>query len=478
VAATDAALEPLLRPLLDAGRSGRTLVVLTSDHGEALGDHGEATHGLFAYEPVLRVPLIVFAPRLIGPGVEAGPARHVDLLPTILDAVAVPVPEGLPGRALLATAAAPDQATYFEALSASLNRGWAPLRGIVRAGTKYVDLPIPELYDLAADPREERNLAEAQARRADDLFKLLSAFSAADRGPQRGEVGAETLERLRGLGYVSSSGDRSKVRYTAEDDPKRLIALDGMLQDVLARYQAGDLPGALAASRDLVRARPGMALSWMQLAHLEREAGNLAAGIDALGTALALMPGDAQTASLLAAYLTESGRAADALAVLAPFAVREPADIQILTTYALALGRAGRFDDAQGALGRARRADPTNATVLVHEGTLHVMAGNRAAAKAAFAAALTQNPSLTRAHSSLGVLAAEDGQMEEAAAHWRQAIALDPREAGKLLPLAGALMQKGRVAEARACLELFVSAAPPALYAADIAKARAWLAQQ
>jgi Flp pilus assembly protein TadD len=349
---------------------------------------------------------------------------------------------------------------------------------VVRSATKYIDLPVPELYDLAADPHEARNLAEAQARRADDLFKALSAFSAADRGPQRGQVSAETLERLRGLGYVSSSGDRSKTRYTAEDDPKGLIALDGMLQDVLARYQAGDLPGALAASRDLVRARPGMALSWMQLAHLEREAGNLAAGIDALGKALALMPADAQAASLLGAYLTEAGRAADALAVLAPFAQRDPADIQILTTYALALGRAGRFGEALAALDRARRVDPTNATVLVHEGTLHMMAGDRAKARAAFTAALAQNAGLTRAHGALGVLAAEDGRMDEAAGHWRRAIALDPREAGKLLPLAGALMQRGRAAEARACLELFVSTAPPALYAADLAKARAWLAQQ
>ena len=101
VAATDAFLTPLLEPLVSAGRNGRTLVVLTSDHGESLGDHGEATHGVFAYEATLKVPLVFYQPRLFQPVVVDTAAQHVDVLPTVLDALALAVPPGLPGRSLL-----------------------------------------------------------------------------------------------------------------------------------------------------------------------------------------------------------------------------------------------------------------------------------------------------------------------------------------------------------------------------------------
>src|SRR6185436_9129254 len=100
VAAADAALEPLLAPLLKAEAAGRALVVPTADHGESLGEHGEKTHGIFAYEGTLHVPLILYCPRLLASRVVARPVRHVDLVPTILDALALPVPEGLAGRSL------------------------------------------------------------------------------------------------------------------------------------------------------------------------------------------------------------------------------------------------------------------------------------------------------------------------------------------------------------------------------------------
>ncbi len=96
VSAADAALQPLLAPILSAGRDGRTLVVLTSDHGESLGEHGEATHGVFAYEAALKVPLIVYQPRLVPVAVIDAPAQHIDLLPTILDAVALESPSDSP----------------------------------------------------------------------------------------------------------------------------------------------------------------------------------------------------------------------------------------------------------------------------------------------------------------------------------------------------------------------------------------------
>src|SRR5262249_9542482 len=168
VAAADAALAPLLEPILSEGERGRTLVVLTADHGESRGEHGEATHGIFAYEATLRVPLVLYAPRLVAPRTVASPARHVDLLPTILGALGLGVPPGLPGKSLLDAAegrAAASEATYFEALSGSLNRGWAPVFGAIQGGWKYVDLPIPELYDLGADPREEHDLASREPAR-------------------------------------------------------------------------------------------------------------------------------------------------------------------------------------------------------------------------------------------------------------------------------------------------------------------------
>src|SRR5438552_6433944 len=241
VAATDAALAPLLDPIVARGRDGQTLVVLTADHGESLGEHDETTHGIFAYEATLRVPLIVFAPRLAPPHVVSEPARHVDLLPTILEALSIREPDGLPGRSLLPVVQSSsaesrrsdsDDTIYFEALSGNLNRGWAPLHGLLRHRLKYIDLPVPELYDLDHDPGEVHNLATAQPQKVDEMRTALSASAADGREAVRRSESPETRERLRSLGYIGTSADASKTRYTEADDPKRLIQPDVLLPDV------------------------------------------------------------------------------------------------------------------------------------------------------------------------------------------------------------------------------------------------------
>jgi arylsulfatase A-like enzyme len=170
VAAADAALEPLLRPLLEAGKSGRTLVVLTSDHGEAPRDHAERTHTLPAREPMLRVPLLLFAPSVFGPAVARTPARHVDVLPTILDFLEIETPGGLAGaslRTLVVKGPGAAPPSYFEVPAGAGERG--PRQGVVDQGWKYVAGPVPELYDLTTDPSETRNLA---ADRQDQVARL------------------------------------------------------------------------------------------------------------------------------------------------------------------------------------------------------------------------------------------------------------------------------------------------------------------
>ena len=479
VAAVDVALQPLIEPILDAGSAGRTLVVFTSDHGESLGEHGEATHGIFAYDATLRVPLVLFAPRLWGATIVDTPAFHVDLMPTVLDAIGAAPAAGLAGRSLLSAIHGenpPARPLYFEALSGMLNRGWAPLRGVVGAGFKYIDLPVPELYDLSRDPGERLNLAAAFPARVRELQSVLQDFQTQSGGPQAAAVreNADVRDRLRALGYVTAVA-RQAVSYTADDDPKRLIELDRMLQEVVALYLDGDLRQAIERCRELVSRRPQMAVSWLHLAHLEREAGNLPAAIDALNRARALEPDDAQTAALLGSYLTEAGRAAAAVALLEPLASRPDADPQVLEADALGLARLGRHDDALSALDRARTADPTSAAVLVHVGTVQLMAGRPDRARAAFEEALALNPVLPRAHSSLAALAAETGDGKTALAHWQSAVAQDPGEFRTVLGVSVGLIQHGRAHEARPYLEFFAASAPTAPFGADVARAREWL---
>jgi arylsulfatase A-like enzyme/Flp pilus assembly protein TadD len=484
VAAADAALAPLLEPVLAAAARGRTLVVLTADHGESLGEHGEATHGIFAYEAALRVPLVLYQPRLFAPRHVCEPVRHVDILPTILDALALPVPHGLPGRSLLAVAAgasaeasrAGATTSYFEALSGRLNRGWAPLHGVIRARSKYVDLPIPELYDLGSDPQEARNLAGRERRRLGELRALLASLRSTEGPIDRREEGMVTRERLRTLGYVSAGTSPAKERYTEEDDPKRLIALDAMMQEVAGAYVAGDLPAALARCRQLVGLRPQMLVSLLELAHLERESGDLGAAVGTLGRALALNPDDTVTASLLGAYLTQAGKARAAVNLLESYARRADPDVEVLTTLGLALARLERVPEALATLARAREREPGNAMILVEIGTVHIMARDEQRARGAFEAALALNPGVARAHSSLGFLLAEHGRADEALDHWREALALDPRERDALLALGMLLRRRGRPAEARIYLELFVASAPRGAPARDVERVRQWLA--
>src|SRR5205823_2128291 len=174
--------------LTSAGQLDRTLVVVAADHGESLGEHGERTHGVFAYDATLRVPWLVWAGRRITPRAFDEPARLIDLAPTLLDLAGIRPPDTFDGRSMLPAlnangprsvrvqADAADgggRIAYFEAMDANLTRNWAPLSGLVSGHYKLIELPGPELYDLAADPGETTNLFTREGERARTLEALL-----------------------------------------------------------------------------------------------------------------------------------------------------------------------------------------------------------------------------------------------------------------------------------------------------------------
>jgi arylsulfatase A-like enzyme/Tfp pilus assembly protein PilF len=485
VAATDAALAPLLDEVRAGSRP--TLVVVTGDHGEGLGDHGELSHGLFAYESTLRVPLIVAeiggargstgSPRASSGEVSHIPARHVDILPTILDATGIAAPAGLPGRSLLPAAerspAAQPRTSYFEAMSATLNRGWAPLTGVLADRDKFIDLPIAERYDLGADPGERVNLSARTPERDRALAATLRAFNAPPPGDRRDE-NPDAAARLRALGYVSGSAP-VKARYTDVDDPKRLVDLDRAVHDAVEAFGARRFDEAVRIYQSIVARRPDMALAYRHLAFVEWQRGNPAGAVDTLQRAIKAGITQPAVVAQLGGYLTDTGHSSEAIALLEPLARGSGLDAETLNSLGIAYISAGRKDEAEKTFQRVIAINPGSSVPLENLGVMALDRGDLAGARRDFDRAVLADPRSSRAHAGLGVVAVRSGDRRGAIDAWTRAVQLDPRNFDALYNLGTTLSRDGQADAARPYLEMFLKTAPPAFYAKDLKEVAALL---
>jgi arylsulfatase A-like enzyme/Tfp pilus assembly protein PilF len=475
VAAVDAALGPLFETVRSARRP--TLVVITGDHGEALGDHGESTHGLFAYESTLRIPLIMaeLKPALgasvlegdSGGEVSDDPARHVDILPTILDALRIAPPGELPGHSLRRKAdrrADADRPSYFEAMSPMLDYGWAPLTGVLAGREKFIDAPIAELYDLAVDPNEQTNLSGRAAGRRETLASRLREFHAPLPGVSVAED-PEAAKRLRSLGYLSGGAAR-KSRYAEADDPKRLVDIDQKMHDAVAADEEGRTAEAIELYRQVLARRPEMMAAARHLAFDYWRTGQTPAAINTLR--IVLKRGATPGAEIqLGTYLVEIGRAQEALTLLEKAAEADPT-LDALNALGIAYGRTGRAKEALAVFGRGLKIDPENPMIHENIGAIHLDAGQLGAAREEFERAIRANPASAQGHAGLATVAFKSGDRDTALASWKRAVELDASNWDALYNLGVQLMRVGRLAEARPYLEQFVRTAPASQYAKDI----------
>jgi arylsulfatase A-like enzyme/Tfp pilus assembly protein PilF len=469
VSAADSFLAPLLTPFLD-GKEKPALIVFTADHGEALGEHGELTHGLFAYEATLKVPLVLWGPG-VAPGRDSRPARHVDIVPTVLAALRLPVPPGLPGRSLLAPAAPAGAApSYFEALSACLTRGWAPLRGTLRDRRKLIDLPLPELYDLRDDPGEERNRYDQDRPAARALAALLPAESAWP--PAKGRVSSEEAARLGSLGYATATASHAGA-YTVEDDPKRLVGIDGELQRAMALYATRRFGEAADLYRKVIARRPTTSEAYEQLALALRQLERHDEAIAALETALAKGLGGETLRRQLGLALCEVGKAREAVAVLAP--VAGAGDAETVAAYGVALGDAGRYPEAIAALQRARAASPSDPAPLEDLGVVSLRMDRPVEAQRYLESALALNDRLPVSWNTLGVALFRQQHTGPALDAWERAVALDGRQYDALYNIGLVAADAGRRQQAVRALARFVDTAPPGRFGSELARARALL---
>jgi arylsulfatase A-like enzyme/Flp pilus assembly protein TadD len=416
-----------LRAALEArGLFDGTLFVVTSDHGEGLGEHGESAHGFFAYETTLRVPLI-FRGRGVRPGARISvTARAVDLVPTALDLLGVAAPAAMrpSGRSLapeLRGERLPDEPAYAESLLPLLHYGWSDLRVLRDGRWKYIQAPRPELYDLLRDPAETTNLAAAEPARAEALRAALGRRLERERaaGPPRGgaaDVSPDLLEKLGALGYLGAGTPDAGASTGA--DPK----------DKLEDYKA--------VNRLM---REG-------LVALRRK--QLASSAEKLGAILGRGIESFEVHYYLGRALAGLGRHREAATHFQAALVRLPGYAAAYVELAESRAQVGDWDGALAALREGQRANTRHAGLFAAEAKLWRRRQKPAEALRASREAIDRAPQDALLHVQAGELARDLGQPAEAARLLRQAVALDPATASYWNSLGMVLGAAGDLAEA------------------------------
>lgn len=319
VAAMDAELGRLLDALRAEGALDETLVVVVGDHGEARGEHGEATHSALCFDATLRVPLLVRDPDGRGAGTAcAAPASVADVAPTLLEGLGLDVPAGLDGVSLYRREPPDRRGVYFESYYGWLHYGWAPLAGWADARGKYVHAPAPRFYELASDPGEARPLpAATRADVAPYREALRRVADAPALAPQSGGapgpgLDADLMAQLVELGYATAGAVAGAevphpLAHVDAPDPHERVGELQRLDDARRRTTAGDWDGAIAVLAPLVRESPRNAAALELLSVALIVTGRCAEAIPHLEAVLAL--GERASALLnLGFCLQEAGR--------------------------------------------------------------------------------------------------------------------------------------------------------------------------
>jgi arylsulfatase A-like enzyme/Tfp pilus assembly protein PilF len=474
VAYADAEVGRLVAWLDSAGLRGKTLVVVTSDHGEGLGEHGEDEHMFFVYDSTLRVPLVLSWPGQLPAGARAsGQFRSVDLLATVLELVGVKAPatSGV-SRAAALRSGGPigESESYAETLYSQLHFGYAPLRALRGDGWKYIEAPRPELYRLADDPGETRNLVGQKASVVAAMRQRLLAHDRGGATPTLPAVDPEAAERLAALGYVESGGSAGGAQSSV--DPKDKIGeLQAYQRDVrqgMALYRAKDMDGAI---RVLSRAARSATSSFNVNYYLGRslvERRRFAEAVPYLEKAVGMAPARQSFSGLAVApvyaYLAEAlsgaGRSREAFRALVEGLAAAPRSADLLRAKGGLLLRQGDLAGARAALEEARSIDARDPRLHVELSGLYRNLAELERARVEADEAVRLDPKSPDAHVARGLVLGALGREAEAGRAFREALRLAPAHPDALFYLGAVELRAGRAASAVSLLEKLVAAAP------------------
>ncbi len=459
VAFADAQLGALLDALRATGRRKRTLVVVVGDHGESLGEHGEATHGMLLYEAALRVPLVLAAAG-VPAATREDPASLVDVLPTVAGLLGLGVPGRLDGHDLLSAGGATASREVYAETQYPEAAGCSPLHALVDRRWKYIGGPArPELYDLARDPQETHDVAAGHPAIVDAMGPRAAAVAGRAVASVAAVPSAEAAERLRALGYVASAPS-SRPAGDAAPSPVTVVHEWSRFQDALADLQRGEVERATATMAALVHERPDAPLFQATYARALADARRPAEAVAAYRAALLRWPRDTMLLHGLAVAARKAGLADEAMKAEQAVLAIDPSDASAHNGIGLLLAGAGLDREAGVAFERAVALDPSAVSYWVNLGNARLTAGAAAASEAAYREALRLDATSPDAANGLALLMVSTGRATAAIPLLESVLAASPDFYDAWLNLGKALQATGDLARAADAYRR-VLAAPP-----------------
>ncbi|HUU36197.1 MAG TPA: sulfatase-like hydrolase/transferase [Vicinamibacterales bacterium] len=460
VAWTDSVLGRLRTSLEAHDLWSDALVVVTADHGEALGEHDETGHGFFVYETTLRVPFV-----MRGPGIAAGTAiggtvRSIDLMPTVLDLLGLgDKTPALTGSSVSANVsspgATPATTTYAESLTPLTSYQWSDLRVLREGPWKYILAPRPELYDLANDPGELKNVAAAEPARARALRAALEGHLRAERERALNDaaappaLSADVLQKLGALGYVSPGGTNAGGAQGA--DPKDKIGefrrLSSLMRDGLTLLSERQFAPAAAKLAELQREGAAGFQVHFYRGRALMGLGKAREAEEEFTRAATAMPNFADAHLGIADARVARKDLRGALQALERGHAAAPNEPSLHDREAQLWQQLGDAPKALAAYEEVMRLAPNDALARWRAGELLIGQHQPDRALNLFREATTLDPAVGDYWNSLGMVLGGDGQNAEAARAFRQAIERDPKNARYAYNL-GLVLMRDRVPEA------------------------------
>ena len=466
---TDEQIGKLLGVLDELDIRQRTLVIVVSDHGEGMGQHGEQTHSLLIYDATLHVPMIFGGPPPFPQGfVVDEQVCLVDVMPTVLELLGVAVPQNLDGVSMLKRVSKQRPAICIETLATMTLHGWAPLIGIRQADYKFILAPTKELYNLQKDPLEEYNLHEVKSGVAEQLYGKLTDLVGSDDPYMATAVSQdltmddETRRKLEALGYVGSGSADEQLQPDALPDPKEMVYHWEYIQKGVHLKLAGQVEEARKILEDAVQKVPRDIYARQNLSSCYSMMGQREKALATLEPALEMQPDDDGLVMAIAGIYLSMNKLDEAEQRYLSVLESEPQHTQALMGAARIAYMRGDADLALQMLQEVIEINPGTAGPPSYNqiGVIHLRAGRLDQARLSYEAALEIDALNGQAHDGLANVLIAEGHNDEAESHLQLALRFSPVQLGAMATLGGLYRDKQLYQAAQAWCQRALSINP------------------